>query len=188
MRWGPPPEFRHEPLTQEDVSPQLDFLYRSVDSFAQWTQFADAKAGGVALVLSVGGLNLFHKADDFINARHLHHPAWGWLSLLAFIVAVAGILVSVAGIGRALFPKIHASKPSDYFFGVVAARYTDGDSYGEAIMAKLERELIEDVAIQAWNLANIAHIKYRHLRYAYLGAFLFLAGWGVSRITLSLAT
>src|ERR671935_2326142 len=97
---------RREPQTYQELSPQLDFLYRAVDSYAQWVQFADAKAGGVILVLSIGALDVFNKAHDYIHAHNLPHAAWGWVSLVAFIAALAALSVTIVGVGRTLFPKI----------------------------------------------------------------------------------
>jgi pycsar effector protein len=178
---------RREPQTYQELSPQIDFLYRAVDSFAQWVQFADAKSGGVVLVLSIGALDIFNKAREFINAHHLAHPAWGWISLAAFILAIGGMAMTMIGVARTLFPKILPSKPSDYFF-TVAGSYPDSDAYAASVTSKRERDLIDHVAIQAWSLARIADDKYRHLRHAYAGAFVFLITWGVARITLSLAS
>ena len=81
----------------------------------------------------------------------------------------------------------YPSRPSDFFFGVVA-RYRSSEEYHEAVAQKLERDLIDTVALQAWNLARIATTKYAHLRYAYLGAFFFLVSWAVARATLSFAS
>ena len=49
---------RREPQTYQELSPQLDFLYRCESEFAQWVQFADAKSGGVILVLGSEGRGL----------------------------------------------------------------------------------------------------------------------------------
>src|SRR5919204_6026830 len=102
---------RREPQTYQELSPQLDFLYRAVDQFSQWVQFADAKAGGVVLVLSIGALDLFRHANDFIHAHRLPHGPWGWLSLAWFIFAGAASGLCVIGIARALFPRIRESRP-----------------------------------------------------------------------------
>jgi hypothetical protein len=187
VRWRPPPELRDEPIRQEDVSPQLDFLYRAENNFMYWVQFADAKAGGVILVLSIGALDVFRNTRNFVNARDLGHPVWGWLSLFSFAVAVLAMGLTVAGVGRTLFPKNVPSRPSDFFFGVVA-RYPSSEEYDRAVTQKLERDLIDAVALQAWNLARIAQTKYAHLRLAYLGAFFFLVAWAVARTSLSFAS
>jgi pycsar effector protein len=187
VKWNPPPPVREEPLTQEEISPQLDFLYRAENNFMYWVQFADAKAGGVILVLSIGALDVFHNTKNFIHARHLAHPLWGWICLIAFVVSVLAMAMTVAGVGRTLFPKQVPSRPSDFFFGV-AARYRTSEEYGEAVSQKVERDLIDHVSLQAWNLARIAATKYAHLRYAYLGAALFLVAWAIARASLSFAS
>jgi len=187
VKWHPPPAVREEPLTQEEISPQLDFLYRAENNFMYWVQFADAKAGGVILVLSIGALDVFHNTRNFIHARHLAHPAFGWICLIAFVIAVLSMAMTVGGVGRTLFPKQLPSRPSDFFFGVVAG-YKTSDDYRKAVSEKLENELMDTVALQAWNLARIARTKYGHLRYAYLGAFFFLLSWAVARATLSFAS
>jgi hypothetical protein len=187
VRWSPPPPVREEPLHQEEISPQLDFLYRAENNFMYWVQFADAKAGGVILVLSIGALDVFHNTRNFLHAHNLAHPVWGWTCLVAFVVAVISMAMTVAGVGRTLFPKQIPSRPSDFFFGVVA-RYKTSEEYGDAVAQKLERDLIDHVSLQAWNLARIATTKYAHLRYAYVGAFWFLLSWAVARATLSFAS
>ena len=187
MKWRPPPAVREEPLTQEEISPQLDFLYRAENNFMYWVQFADAKAGGVILVLSIGALDVFHNTRNFTHAHKLAHPIWGWVCLAAFIVSVLSMAMTVGGVGRTLFPKQIPSRPSDFFFGVVA-RYETSEKYGEAVSEKVERDLIDHVSLQAWNLARIAATKYAHLRYAYLGAFFFLVSWAVARASLSFAS
>jgi hypothetical protein len=187
VKWHPPPAAREEPLTMEEISPQLDFLYRAENNFMYWVQFADAKAGGVILVLSIGALDVFHNTKNFTHARHLAHPAWGWVSFVAFIVSVFSMALTVGGVGRTLFPKNVPSRPSDFFFGVVS-RYDSSEKYGEAVSQKLERDLIDHVSLQAWNLARIATTKYAHLRYAYLGAFFFLLSWALARASLSFAS
>jgi Family of unknown function (DUF5706) len=187
VKWHPPPAIREEPLSQEDISPQLDFLYRAENNFMYWVQFADAKAGGVILVLSIGALDVFHNTRNFIHARHLANPAWGWVSLVSFAIAVLAMAMTIGGVGRTLFPKNLPSRPSDFFFGVVA-RYKSSEDYHRAVSEKLEGDLIDTVALQAWNLARIAQSKYAHLRYAYLGAFFFLVSWAVARASLSFAS
>jgi hypothetical protein len=49
---APLPAGRTEPRTVQDIAPQIDFLYRATESFQQSVQFADAKAGGVVLILT----------------------------------------------------------------------------------------------------------------------------------------
>jgi hypothetical protein len=175
---------RPEPPTVQDISPQLDFLYRAETSFTQSLQFADAKAGGVILILSIGFIDLFRNAKNFVDAHQL--GTWGWVSTPAFCIAAVLGLLTVGQVGRALFPRRRASS-SLFFFGV-AASFPSAAEYGDRIRYSREDELIDTMAMQAWNVAKIASEKYRHLRLAYTFALLFVLGWGLARVAYSLAS
>lgn len=138
-------------------------------------------------MLSIGALDVFHHAKDFIQAHNMRHEVWGWISLLAFIGAMGAIGLTVFSVAGTLFPRARKSKPSLYFFGV-AARYPTGEAYAAEVEKRNEAGIREQVSIQAWNLANIATDKYKHLRRAYGSALLFLIGWAAARIALSFAS
>src|SRR5262249_31547533 len=99
-----------EPQTYQELSPQLGFLYQGGAEFGQWVQFADAKSGGVILVLSIGALDFFHHASDFIRAYNDPHPFWGWISLIFFVLGMCGIGLTIKGVAGTLFPRIRPSK------------------------------------------------------------------------------
>jgi hypothetical protein len=176
---------RPEPPTVQDISPQLDFLYRASETFERAVQFADAKAGGVVLILGIGILDLFRHIRDFLDARDAS-AGWGWLSTIACLVAIAAALATVLQVGRALFPRRRAGLGSLFFFGV-AASYPSPKAYGEKVWLSRERELFDAMATQAWNLAGIASQKYRHLRLAYTAALVFATFWAIARLGLSLS-
>jgi hypothetical protein len=178
---------RPEPQTNQDISPQLDFLYKAEYMFAQWVQFADAKSGGVVLVLSIGALDVFRNSTLYLHPMSAKHEFWGWAALAVFLLSVGAIAVAVGGVARTLFPRVRESKPSDYFFGV-AGSYPDGSDYGKSVKNRREEDLLEHVAIQAWNLGRIANDKYLSLRWAYIGALVFLVTWGVGRVALAFAS
>jgi hypothetical protein len=70
---------RAEPAIADDIAPQLDFLYRVAENFERSVQFADAKAGGVMLILSIGLIDL--RGTPPLDARHAS-PGWaGWQCL-----------------------------------------------------------------------------------------------------------
>src|SRR5262249_43651161 len=73
------PAGRTEPGNTQELSPQIDFLYRAVDNFTQSVQFGDAKAGGVVLILSIGILDLLRNLRQFLDARDVS-AGWGWLA------------------------------------------------------------------------------------------------------------
>jgi hypothetical protein len=179
------PPGRTEPRNTQELSPQIDFLYRAVDSFQQSVQFADAKAGGVVLILSIGILDLFRNLRNFLDARDLS-AGYGWTATVAAIIATAFGILTVIQIARALFPRHRPGLGSMFFFGVVAG-YPSAQQYEDAVWLSSERELVRSMAETAWNLAGIAAEKYKHLRLAYACALLFAVFWAIARLGYSLA-
>jgi hypothetical protein len=182
---GPLPDVRPEPPTVQDLQPQLDFLYRASETFERAVQFADAKAGGVVLILGIGILDLFRHVREFFDARDLS-AGWGWLATIACVGAIVAALATVLQVGRSLFPRSRPGLGSLFFFGV-AASFPSPREYGDKVWSSRERDLFNTMAIQAWNLAGIAGEKYRHLRRAYLVALTFATFWAVARLGLSLS-
>jgi hypothetical protein len=179
------PAGRTEPTTTQELSPQIDFLYRAADSFQQSVQFADAKAGGVVLILSIGILDLFRHLRDFLDARDLS-AGWGWLATVSCVIATVFGILTVVQIARTLFPRRRPGMGSLFFFGVVAQFPTPG-AYEDSVWLASERELVRSMATTAWNLAGIAAEKYKHLRIAYACALLFAVFWALARLGFSLA-
>ena len=179
------PPGRTEPRNTQELSPQIDFLYRAVDNFTQSVQFADAKAGGVVLILSIGILDLFKNLRNFLDARDLS-AGYGWLATISAVVATAFGLLTVVQIARTLFPRRRAGLGSLFFFGVVAG-FPSARDYEDAVWLSSERELVRSMATTAWNLAGIAGEKYKHLRLAYAFALLFAVFWAIARLGYSLA-
>lgn len=177
-------DIRPEPQNVQQIQPQLDFLYRASQTMDTAVQFADAKVGGVVLILGIGILDLFRHVREFLDARDLS-PFWGWVSCIACLIAVIAASATVLQVGRTLFPRRRASS-SLYFFGVVAS-FPSAQAYAEKVWLSRERELFNGMAMQCWNLANIAMEKYRHLRLAYGAALVFALAWAVARLGLSLA-
>ena len=179
------PPGRTEPRNTQELSPQIDFLYRAVDNFTQSVQFADAKAGGVVLILSIGILDLFKNLRNFLDARDLS-PGDGWLATISAVIATLFGLMTVLQIARTLFPRRRPGLGSLFFFGVVAG-YPSAQAYEEAVWTASERELVRSMATTVWNLSGIAGEKYRHLRLAYACALLFAIFWAIARLGNSLA-
>jgi hypothetical protein len=179
------PPGRTEPMNTQELSPQIDFLYRTAETFERSVQFADAKAGGVVLILSIGILDLFRHLRDFLDARDLS-AAWGWLATVSCITATLFGILTVMQVGRALFPRRRPGLGSLYFFGV-ALSFPTAKEYGDAIWLSPERELFNSMAAAAWNLAGIAGEKYRHLRLAYAAALVFVVFWAIARLGLTLS-
>ena len=185
MEWqSPSREPRPEPRTAEEITPQLDFLFRTESSFSVWLQFADAKAGGVFLLLGLGFLDLARRAKEFVHAYD-DPSEWGWIASVGFFAAAVFAFLTIFQVARTLFPREKPSKPSLLFFGAVAD-YSEPAAYRRVVEELREQDMIETVSIQTWNLARIADEKYRNLRLAYLGVTVFLGCWAVARVGLGL--
>ena len=179
------PPGRGEPADTQELSPQIDFLYRAVESIQMSVQFADAKAGGVVLILSIGVLDLFKNLRNFLDARDLS-AGFGWTATVAALIATAFAIATVFQIARALFPRRRAGLGSLFFFGEIAAFKTPLE-YEDAVWRSSERELVRSMATTVWNLSGIAGEKYKHLRIAYGCALLFATSWAIARLGNSLA-
>lgn len=179
------PPGRTEPGNTQELSPQIDFLYRAVDSIQQSVQFADAKAGGVVLILSIGILDLFKNLRAFLDARDLS-AGYGWTATMAALIATVFGVLTIIQIARALFPRTRAGLGSLFFFGVIAG-YKTPQEYEDAVWGASERELVRSMATTVWNLSGIAGEKYKHLRRAYAFALLFAIFWAIARLGNSLA-
>src|SRR3954468_24231424 len=138
------PPGRTEPRNTQELSPQIDFLYRAVDSIQQSVQFADAKAGGVVLILSIGILDLFKNLRNFLDARDLS-AAWGWLATISSVIATLFAILTVVQIARTLFPRRRPGLGSLFFFGVVAQHPT-ATAYEDAVWRASERELFRSMS------------------------------------------
>ncbi len=179
------PPGRTEPANTQELSPQIDFLYRAVDSIQQSVQFADAKAGGVVLILSIGILDLFKNLRAFLDARDLS-AGYGWTATMSALIATVFAVLTIIQIARALFPRTRAGLGSLFFFGVIAG-YKTPQEYEDAVWRASERELVRSMATTVWNLSGIAGEKYKHLRRAYAFALLFAIFWAIARLGNSLA-
>ena len=176
---------RPEPAIADDIAPQLDFLYRATENFERAAQFADAKAGGVMLILSIGLIDLLR------NIRQLPRCA----SHLAGL-GLAGddrLPLRHPLCHRRRRPGAADTRPAPTRRSSlavllrVARSYPTPHEYGEAVWRSTEREIFNSMAIAAWNLAGIAGEKFRHLHLAYSAALLFVIGWAFARLGLSLS-
>jgi hypothetical protein len=164
---------------------QIEALERTVERFAGWVQFGDAKAGGVLVLLGIGLADLLTHADPLLHAHRLHSK-WGDVATITFIAALALAVVVVIKVSRALFPRVKATTHSAFFFGS-ASNYPTGAAYTAAFLALTANEVAEQLGEQAWELARIANGKFAHTRHAYWLVVAFLSAWAVARSTLGLA-
>jgi len=164
---------------------QIEALERTVERFAGWVQFGDAKAAGVLVLLGVGLADLLTHADPLLHAHRLHSN-WGDVATVAFIAALALAVLVVIEVSRALFPRVKATAHSAFFFGS-ASGYPTGSAYTASFLDLTAKDVADQLGEQAWELARIASRKFEHTRHAYWLVLAFLTVWAVARSTLALA-
>jgi hypothetical protein len=175
------PDENHASTGKDDV----EILKWTVERFASWVQFGDAKAGAVLLLLGLGLTDLLGKAGRLEHAHRLKSD-WGDVATGSFILALALAAVVVLKGSRALFPRLKATTPSIFYFGS-ASEYASGPAYKADVVSLSRDAQTTHLAEQAWELARIAHQKFHRTRHAYWFAVAFLAAWSAARIAEALA-
>jgi hypothetical protein len=164
---------------------QIEALERTVERFAGWVQFGDAKAGGVLVLLGIGLADLLTHADPLVHAHRLR-STWGDVATAAFIASLALAVLVVIEISRALFPRVKATTHSAFFFGSASA-YPTGSAYTAAFLGLTAEDVAAQLGEQAWELARIAGRKFERTRHAYWLVLGFLVAWAVARSALAVA-
>jgi hypothetical protein len=173
--------------TNDDTLPasiQTEAIERTVDRFATWVQFGDAKAGGVLALLVLGTADLIGHAGRLVRAHELR-SCWGAVATAFFWIALALAVGVVFEVSRALFPRVRAKTHSVYYFGSVA-EYDSGAAYASKTMGLSADEVTQHMAAQAWELARIASRKFQRVRMAYWLVLAFLGAWALARCALAL--
>jgi hypothetical protein len=163
-----------------------DFLFRSVERFADWLKFADAKAAAVIVIFGLGWADLLSRAGRLARAHSEFGGVYGWGATGSFWAACLLAVVTVVLLAQTLFPRLKSSEHSLFYFGTVATEYT-ADDYAKAVDALSEAELAKQLSSQAWQVARIAHLKLARLKTAFYATLMFLGAWALARAFLSLA-
>jgi len=166
---------------------QVEFLYRSIERNADWVKYEDAKAGAVIVILAIGCADLIGHARFLADAHS--SGTTGVLATIVFWVAVLFAAATVVFVGRTVLPTVKTKRPSLYFFGTVTEKYADYPGHYRRDVSALGsgKQLIDQLAPQAWRLAQIASAKVQNVRYATLAVLGFIAAWAVARILLHLS-
>jgi hypothetical protein len=167
-----------------DEATAAQMLERTVDHFADWVRFGDAKAAGVLALQALGIADLLHNANRLANA-HESAGFWAWSTTLMFWAAVVLAVLVVTVISTALFPRVKPARESIFYFGTVA-KYDGGAAFADHVRALTENERVEHLAGQSWELATIGARKYARTRLAYWFVLAFLAAWASSRLAMTL--
>jgi Pycsar effector protein len=172
----------------DDAAPtqgQIEALERTVERFAGWVQFGDAKAAGVLVLLGIALADLLTHADPLVHGHRLRSN-WGDVATVAFIAALAVAALVVIEVSRALFPRVKATTHSAFFFGS-ASTYPTGSAYTESFLDLTAKDVADQLGEQAWELARIASRKFERTRHAYWLVLAFLSAWAVARSALAMA-
>lgn len=151
------------------------FLYASVERFADWVKYEDAKAGGVTAVATLAATDLMGHVGD--AAKTNLSRAW------IFWLAVGSLAVTALAVVRVWWPRTTTEGPATiYFWGKVA-----GMSESEYQAAARDQKQVDDaVASQAWELACIMKVKSHRVKLAMASVFVFVVLWLAARSALSL--
>lgn len=172
----------------DDAAPtqsQIEALERTVERFAGWVQFGDAKAAGVLVLLGIALADLLTHADPLVHAHRLR-SSWGDVATVMFIAALALAVLVVIEVSRALFPRVKATTHSAFFFGSVST-YPTGSAYTASFLDLTAQDIADQLGEQAWELARIASRKFERTRRAYWLVLAFLTAWAMARSAMGLA-
>lgn len=110
-----------------------------------------------------------------------------WTLMLVVVASVAAILLALSLIclALAMFPRIGGPPRSVIYFEIIKAM--DSASYHTAINDLTETDYLSDLIEQSHRNAEIAHVKFRYVRFAMVAWFTAIIPW-VSTLGLFLAS
>ena len=161
-----------------DLAITTDFFYRSVERFADWVKFQDAKAGGVAAFVTIVSADLMN------HIKEVHQPNQG-ITLSAMLLALAFVAAAITAwrVAVVWWPIRKAEHKSFYFWRDVADMTYD--EYQHTVEDAGTIGVDAAISRQAWQLAKIVAMKTRRVQFA-LGAATALAIlWLVARASLA---
>lgn len=163
---------------QSDVrANQLKVAVVAVESFSRWIEQADQKAGfmaaGVGVLLAGVGAAQRQLAYSLHAGNNLGLVSLIVLGGFAFSLLVTGILI-----GRVLVPRFTSVGTNLLYFGFV--RQLSQVEYAKQLLAL--DSVAQELALEAWDLAVIAHAKHTSVRlaiYSFGVSLLLFAAWVV---------
>jgi hypothetical protein len=170
-----------DPEGQGGVAPG-EFFRLALAAAGEWTRFADPKVFGVFVFLGLGMSDLVDHAGALVDADA------PWTATVAFVLACALAVLSVACASVALFPRVKREGGAQrllFFFGDIAA--LSPDAFEREVRARSGADLERELARQAWELARIATLKTQWGRRSYAAVVGFLCLWAIARIALATA-
>ena len=151
------------------------FLSASVERFADWVKYEDAKAGGVAVVTTLAATDLMGHVQE--AAKVGISKAW------IFWLAVVSVAATALAIVWVWWPRTATEgTPTIYFWGKVACM--SEPDYRAA--AQDHKNIDEALSSQAWELATIMKEKSHRVKLAMASALILVVLWLAGRFAMSL--
>lgn len=154
----------------KDDKTQLDLLDRILGRNLNWVASADSKVTPM-LAINTAMLGviaaLVPKASD-----------WSVLSGIVTSIATLSLFGGIVFLVLATFPRLNGPKSSLLFFGGISSY--EEDQYLEKILQGVTPEILKDFARQCHRNAEIAHQKYKFIKYAMICTFCSVPAWVLS--------
>jgi len=150
-----------------DDHAKLDLLDRILTKNIAWISGADTKG---TLLFAVDSAMLAVLAALVPPVRDWTIPA-AIVSSLATIALASSVVMIVVS----MFPRLHGPRNSLVYFGGIASH--DVEQYVQKVLHGVTADLLADFARQCHRNAEIANDKYRHIKWAVIGAVLALPAW-----------
>jgi len=126
------------------------FSYASVERFADWVKFQDAKAGGIAAIVGLAAGDLLNHVGN-ARAASIFPAFMFWLALVAAVATAVAVV-------RVWWPRTQTKGEANlYFWGQVAS--LSEVTYKNAVKAADVEFIDNAVSSQAWELATIVAVK-----------------------------
>jgi len=155
-------------MTQE--AERFDLLDRLLSKQLSWIAAADTKG---TLLFAIDSAMLAVIASTVPSVKQ-----WTIAAAATSSIALLGLLASITFLALATFPNLKGPRGSSVFFGGIAA--TEENHYVKKITQGVTNELLEDFARQCHRNAEIANIKYGHIKKSAICAFSALPFWLIS--------
>jgi hypothetical protein len=155
-------------MTGEPVKTDIEVLLRVMETNQAQLQFADTKAGLIALFHTVSFGFIASQADRLVSASRV---ASGFLVILGFVLLcgyAGSTLWAMVLVIRAVMPRFERSKiPSRIFFGDVARVYgNDAERYTQELERMDDAEWVRELATHNLAVCRIAQRKHTLIRAA----------------------
>ena len=141
----------------------LDFLQSELSRVSEWVQFADKKAGFIAIFYSAMFVFLIGRGDD-VFCNIFAYEGVNWLYAFSFLVLLGFISIGTYYLFITVFPRLKNSNTnrSLFYFGTVANMKIE--DYLEDIERLTEEDARHQIAEQIYTNSVIAYLKMKNMK------------------------